>query len=53
MSAAAWRLEQTGKWQGIILRPIIDWLFWFDPQHCFNSYQSELSHARHLLNLHN
>jgi hypothetical protein len=53
MSAAAWRLEQAGKQQGKILRPVIDWLFWFDPQHCFNSYQSELLHARRLLNLHN
>jgi hypothetical protein len=49
LSAAAWRLEKQGKIQGKILRPLIDWIFWFDPLHCLNSYTSELLNARRLL----
>ena len=47
LSAASWRLEVAGKWQGKILRPLIDTLLWFDPEHCWNSYQSEVL-KRHL-----
>ena len=47
MSAAAWRLEQKGKWQGKFFRPIIDTLFWFDPRHCAMSYISE-KHGKQL-----
>lgn len=43
MSAAAWRLEQAGKWQGKLFRPIIDALFWFDFQHCKEAYLSEVN----------
>jgi hypothetical protein len=43
MSSAAWRLEQKGKIQGKIFRPLIDWLFWFDPDHCKTSYESEVN----------
>jgi len=49
MSAAAWRLEQKGRWQGKLLRPLIDKLFWFDPDHCRTSHESELTRARALL----
>lgn len=41
LSAAAWRWETQGKWQGKILRPLIDALFWFDPNHCAQSFLSE------------
>jgi len=41
ISAAAWRLEQEGKWQGKIFRPLIDFLFWFDKDHCLKAYMSE------------
>ena len=47
LSAASWRWEVAGKWQGKILRPLIDTLLWFDPEHCWNSYQSEVL-KRHL-----
>lgn len=47
LSAASWRWEIAGKWQGKILRPLIDTLLWFDPEHCWNSYQSEVL-KRHL-----
>jgi hypothetical protein len=50
MSSAAWRLEQSGKIQGKIFRPLIDWLFWFDPDHCRTSYESEVRRARLMVN---
>jgi hypothetical protein len=43
MSAAAWRLEQNGHYSGKLFRPIIDSLFWFDPNHCQTSYEFEIS----------
>jgi len=49
MSSAAWRLEQKGKIQGKIFRPLIDWLFWFDKDHCKTSYESEVQRAKALL----
>lgn len=42
LSSAAWRWEQDGKLVGRVLRPLVDTLFWFDPDHCRMSYQSEL-----------
>ena len=42
MSAAAWRLEQKGHWAGKAFRPLIDWLFWFDPEHCKQAYYAEV-----------
>ena len=42
MSAAAWRMEKAGKWQGKVFRPLIDRLFWFDPDHCQKAFQAEL-----------
>ncbi len=41
ISAAAWRWELNGRRRGKILRPIIDKLFWFDPQHCKTSFYCE------------
>lgn len=40
-SSAAWSLEASGKLVGILLRPTIDTLFWFDPDHCRNSWAKE------------
>lgn len=40
-SAAAWRLEKAGKWQGKVFRPMIDTLFFFDNNHCEESFKSE------------
>lgn len=50
MSAAAWRLERKGHWAGKVFRPLIDYLFWFDPMHCLKSYESEIIRAKSLLN---
>ena len=42
ISAAAWALEQDGKLQGRIFRPVIDWLFtWVERDHCYVSWMSE------------
>jgi hypothetical protein len=41
LSARAWRVEQTGKIFGKIFRPLIDFVLFFDPQHCYKSYLSE------------
>ncbi len=41
LSARAWRADRDGKILGKIFRPIIDCLFFFDPQHCFTSYLAE------------
>ena len=40
-SAAAWRLENTGKLQGKLFRPALDTLFFFDTDHCKRSFESE------------
>jgi hypothetical protein len=45
-SAAAWRLEQNGKWQGKFFRPVIDWIarvVFSDPEHCQVSYDNEIA----------
>lgn len=42
LSAAAWRMEQAGRWQGRVFRPLIDALFFFDPDHCRKAHKSEL-----------
>ena len=41
LSARAWRAEQKGRPFGLIFRPLIDTLLFFDPNHCYNSYLSE------------
>ena len=42
LSARAYRTEQQGKVFGRFFRPLIDALFWFDPDHCKSAYNSEL-----------
>ncbi len=42
LSARAWRVERDGKFFGKVFRPIIDTLFFFDKEHCYNSYLSEV-----------
>jgi hypothetical protein len=42
ISAAAWSLEQAGKWQGRLCRPVIDWLLsWLEKDHCAVSWLAE------------
>ena len=43
LSAAAWRTEQKNKLLGRIFRPTIDFLLgWYEKDHCYKSYLSEL-----------
>ena len=42
LSARAWRTENKGKLFGKFFRPIIDIIFFWDPNHCYESYLSEL-----------
>lgn len=42
-SAAAWRLERDGHWAGRLFRPVIDALFFFDPQHCERAYHNMMA----------
>lgn len=41
MSSAAWRMERDGKFFGFF-RPLIDAIFYIDPQHCKSSYDNEM-----------
>lgn len=41
LSSRAWRMDRAGKPWGRITRPLIDSLFWFQREHCFNAYQEE------------
>ena len=41
-SSAAWSLELDGRWQGKLLRPLIDWMFSpFEADHCRKSWTNE------------
>lgn len=41
LSARAWRAEQKGRIFGKIFRPLIDFLLFFDYNHCYTSYLAE------------
>lgn len=43
ISSKAWQLEQKGRLQGRIFRPVIDWLFsGMEADHCKGAYQTYL-----------
>lgn len=41
LSSRAYRMDVQGKPWGRIFRPLIDWLFFWDPDHCQQSFISE------------
>lgn len=41
LSSYAFRLERQGKVGGRIFRPMIDWLFFWQENHCFLAYEEE------------
>ena len=43
LSSRSYRTEQEGYRLGAILRPIIDTLMCFDPEHCRTSYETEMT----------
>lgn len=46
LSAGVWRMELAGKWQGRVFRPLIDLLFFFDPEHCRTSFEAEMQRTQ-------
>jgi threonine aldolase len=40
LSARIWRNREKQGWKQA--RLIVDWLLWFDKDHCYNSYLSEI-----------
>lgn len=42
LSARAYRVEQKGLIFGKLFRPLIDTILFFDKNHCYNSYLSEI-----------
>jgi hypothetical protein len=45
-SAAAWRGEQLGHALPTFFRPIIDTIFFFDPDHCWKAYRAEVMRSQ-------
>ncbi len=46
LSSRAWRAERNGKLFGKFFRPVIDTLFFFEPNHCMHAYLAELQRAQ-------
>lgn len=46
LSAAAWRVEQKGSRWGRVWRPFIDWLFFWQLDHCRNAHIAEQARAQ-------
>ena len=42
LSSRAWRMENKNKKIGKILRPVIDGIIFWDEDHCYNSFISEV-----------
>jgi phosphohistidine phosphatase SixA len=42
LSSRAYRTEQTGKIFGKFFRPVIDGVFFWQKQHCYKGYLSEV-----------
>lgn len=40
-SSYLWRLERQGRLAGRLFRPVVDWLFFWQPEHCARSYDAE------------
>lgn len=42
LSSRTWRLYTRNKLSGRILKPVIDAIFFFDKDHCYNSFLAEV-----------
>jgi hypothetical protein len=40
VSAMVYNLERQRRWQGLVLRPVLDRIFWLDPNHCAKSFKN-------------
>lgn len=47
LSSRAYRAEAKGRIMGRIMRPTIDAIFFFDKDHCYNAYISELNRKQY------
>ena len=47
LSSRAWRMDAKGRPWGLVLRPLIDALLFFDRQHCLASFESERTQRQH------
>lgn len=47
LSARLYREELNGKLWARVLRPVVDVLFFFDPDHCETSYYYELNRMQY------
>lgn len=47
LSSRAWRTEQKGRLWGRMMRPVIDAVLFFDPQHCHSSFRAEREGRQH------
>lgn len=53
ISSACWRYEQKGKVIAKYMRPFIDWLFsWYEDDHCYLSYLSEINRTHIFQDIH-
>lgn len=43
LSSRAYRTEQKNRMFGVVSRPCIDLLFFFQKQHCYKAYLSEVN----------
>ena len=41
MSSRLYRLDTDGRFWGILLRPVVDFIFYFEPNHCYQAFLSE------------
>lgn len=53
LSSRAYRTEVKGRIMGKIMRPVIDFIFFFDKDHCYNAYVSELNRKQYPSGLNN
>ena len=40
-SAQCWHWEQRDKWRGIVLRPVVDAVFFWDSDHCRKAFDKD------------
>lgn len=50
LSSRAYRADRDGKWFGRIFRPVIDVLFFWQQQHCFQAYTAEVQRRQYSAN---
>lgn len=52
ISSRAWRCKDSSKFWGF-MRKLIDWLFFFQKEHCYNAYIEEVERRQVDINIPN